>query len=182
MPLIWQGGGAQVVIETWGTTNTDEVLLAHCSPTNNLLLCDPVPNRRLGTPGLDSTQGSGSTCWKEGSKEQQRMENPYQHLIFSHLSEALPYSWSPLTLEGFCNAEHIFSSLQSKTIKPVVFFVKFSKPQCNYLDAPAHANHNKQCLDLIRGIMCPATEKTCGFWAKDIKVTLHRKLLKGEGR
>lgn len=59
--------------------------------------------------------------------------------------------------------------------------MKFSKPQCNYLDAPAQANHNKQWLDLIRGIMCSATEKTCGFWAKDIKVTLHRKLLKGEG-
>ena len=56
-----------------------------------------------------------------------------------------------------------FSSLQSKTIKPIVFFVKFSKPQCNYLDAPAQANHNKQWLDLIRGIMCSATEKTCGF-------------------
>lgn len=109
-------------------------------------------------------KGVGAHAGRKEAKSNREWKTHINISFFSHLSETLPYQRSPLTLEGFCNAEHIgFSSLQSKTIKPIVFFVKFSKPQCNYLDAPAQANHNKQWLDLIRGIMCSATEKTCGF-------------------
>lgn len=150
------------------------------------LLRKTDPQKLLKPPRMDAYIAFNrmhTYAERKESREQQRMESPTPTPHFSRLARTLPYHWGALNLEGLCNADHIgVSSLQNKIIKPVVSFVNFSEPQCNYLDAPVHANHDEQWLILIRSIMCSATEKTYGFWAKDIKsIALCRKLLKSKG-
>lgn len=145
----------------------------------NLLCVQTGPVKSLKPPrkvAWRAIKRVGIHAGRNEAKQQQiRVESPKQ------TSHIFPFSWDLAmlmfttksgNLEGLCCAEHVWISFpQSKIMKAIMFFLNSSEPHYNYLDAPAHAKHNEQRLILIRCMMCSATEKACGFWAKDINYT-----------